>query len=126
MRDEDHVAKLVGFLARQQMALAKNRAKGGWDGMEAQDLMALVLSEVAEIADGMRTGRTVEEVLAEIGDAVACLGMLADVIQRRGRYTTELEEDARRVAMWLMENGQASDRPLWEALQLLQTKPEAH
>lgn len=108
------------------MGLAKNRAKGGWDHMEAQDLMALVLSEVAEIADGMRTGRSVEDVLAEIGDAVACLGMLADVICKRGRYTTTLEEEARQIAEWLMENGQPSDRPLWEALLLLKTKPEAH
>jgi len=67
---------LVGVLARQQLRVPKNRDKGV-PGESARELLKLAIAECGEAIEAIDNGHGTTVVLAEIGDAIAFLGVAA-------------------------------------------------
>jgi len=73
---ESSVVLLVGVLTRQRLRVPKNRDKGV-PGESVRELLGLAQAEIAEAIEAVECGHGIDAVLAEIGDAAACLGLAA-------------------------------------------------
>jgi NTP pyrophosphatase (non-canonical NTP hydrolase) len=71
---------LVGKLAARQLGLPKNRAKGTPTETPAQ-LVRMAQDELDEVLHALRTGAPIGDVLAELGDAAAFIGLAAVAVR---------------------------------------------
>ncbi len=75
--DVESIAVLaVGTLAKRQLAAPKNRSKGV-PAESARELLMLALVEVGEALDALERGAPDDEVLDELGDVGAFVGLAA-------------------------------------------------
>lgn len=101
-----------------------------WRELHPHDLLALSLDGIAATADSLASGAAVDEVIAEIGNTVACLGMLADNIQTRGSTQPPVMDDIAELGRYLLtmapeEIGHADDENVVQtALRLLRRQYE--
>ena len=86
---ESAAVLLVGTLAKRQLALPKNRGKG-CPSEPPEVLLRMAADEIDEVLHAIRTRRGTAAVLAEIGDAVALLGLAAVSVAENDKESAHL------------------------------------